>query len=207
MALDRDLTSAFTMSRSTDAKTRILDVALDLFHAQGVKATGLDQILKASETGKSQFYHYFEDKDDLVLAVMHHFVAKLTSGEIPLKRDLSSLRDLEDWFRFFIGRLAEIDCSRSCPIGTIASEFDDSSEELRSTARAIFEKSREPLVKLFDALKSKQQLKRGVESHALADFCFTIMQGGMLISKVERNSAAFENAVDQALAHIRSLRP
>ena len=37
---------------------------------QRVASTSLDAVLGASKTSKSQLYHYFGDKDDLVLAVI-----------------------------------------------------------------------------------------------------------------------------------------
>jgi AcrR family transcriptional regulator len=45
----------------TSTKDRILAVALDLFHENGINATSVDDILEASGTGKSQFYYYFKD--------------------------------------------------------------------------------------------------------------------------------------------------
>ena len=38
--------------------------------AHGVAKTSLDEVLAASQASKSQLYHYFSDKDDLVLAVI-----------------------------------------------------------------------------------------------------------------------------------------
>jgi TetR/AcrR family transcriptional regulator, transcriptional repressor for nem operon len=192
---------------TTDARTRILDAAGQLFHARGVSATGIDQILAASRTGKGQFYHYFRSKDDLVLQVMRHFRSKLASGQIPLKQDLATGKDLEEWFAFFLKAQADNRCARSCPIGTIAGELTDPDGPLRDEARAIFEGSREPLVRLFTSLRAQGRLKRSVDPRALADFCFTIMQGGLLVGKVERRTEPFENAVRHALAYVRSLQP
>lgn len=189
-----------------DARTRILETALDLFHAQGVSATGLGQILEASETGKSQFYHYFASKEELVLEVMRHFRGKLASGEIPLKHELSTWKDLEEWFEFFLDHQRATRCARSCPIGTIASEITEEKSPLRAEATSIFRAAREPLIGLFASLRAKGELKRSADPEALADFCYAIMQGGLLVSKIERRPEPFENAVRHALAHVRSLK-
>jgi len=45
-----------------------------------------------------------------------------------------------------------------------------------------------------------------VDPEALADFCIAVMQGGMLLTKINRNSDMFENAAGQARAYIKSLR-
>lgn len=195
------------MPEPPDAKTRILDAAFDLFHAHGVAATGLERILSASGTGKSQFYHYFRSKDDLVLQVMRHFRGKLASGEIPLKQELATWKDLEDWFAFFQEAQAEGNFERSCPIGTIAGELQDDESALRSEACEIFAGARAPLVRLFTSLRAQGKLKRSVDPASLADFCYAIMQGGLLVGKIERRPEPFRNAVRHALAHVRSLAP
>lgn len=192
--------------KDTDSRTRILDAALDLFHGQGVAATGLDQILAASGTGKSQFYHWFASKEDLVLEVMRHHRALVASGTVPVKRDLRTWQDLADWFAFFVGVLESGGCARSCPIGTMAVEYTEEQERLREEAADIFRASREPLVAFFRAQLKAGKLRRGVEPQALADFCYTVMQGGLLVGKIERDATAFRNAVRQVLTHIESLR-
>ncbi len=194
------------MATPNDARTRILETAFDLFHAQGVSATGIDQILADSGTGKGQFYHYFESKDDLVLHVMRHFRAKLASGEIPLKQELRTWKDLEDWFGFFLTAQADMKCERSCPIGTIAGELRDGAGPLREEACAIFAGAKQPLARLFTVMRVQGKLKRSVDPEALADFCYAIMQGGLLVGKIERRTEPFQNAVRHALAHVRSLR-
>jgi len=62
-----------------DTKTRMILSAFDLFHQQGVSATSVDEILEKSDTGKSQFYHYFSNKAGLERAVEQalHFLEKL----------------------------------------------------------------------------------------------------------------------------------
>lgn len=189
-----------------DSRTRILDAALDLFHQQGVAATGLDQILAVSGTGKGQFYHWFGSKDDLVLEVMRHHRARVASGTVPVPRDLQTWKDLEGWFAFFVAALEGGGCTRSCPIGTMAVEFGDDQAALRDEAGEIFRGAREPLVQLFRTLQKAGKLRRGVDAQALADFCYTVMQGGLLVGKIERSSTPFRNAVRQVLAHLETLR-
>src|SRR5262249_48164180 len=57
-------------ARGAETKNRIIRVAADLFHKQGVRATSPDQVIEASATGKGQFYHYFRNKTGLVHEVL-----------------------------------------------------------------------------------------------------------------------------------------
>src|SRR6516165_8368641 len=52
--------------KGTATRLRIMRIAADLFHKQGVGATSPDEILGAARAGKGQFYHYFGSKEGLV---------------------------------------------------------------------------------------------------------------------------------------------
>ncbi|WP_237096986.1 TetR/AcrR family transcriptional regulator, partial [Mycobacteroides abscessus] len=48
-------------------RAAIIDAAAQMMYQKGVAATSLDDILAASSTGKSQLYHYFKDRSELVV--------------------------------------------------------------------------------------------------------------------------------------------
>lgn len=194
------------MKKKAGSREKILSVAFDLFHAQGVHATGLDEILRKSGTGKGQFYHYFESKDDLIHHALRYFFEKLKSGALPVKIEIESWSDLEKWFQFFIAAQKAGGCARSCPIATIASEVDDRQKQLRVDACEIFDWVRAMLARSFTAMKKRGELRASCDPQSLADFCQSVMQGGLLMAKIRRESTPFEHSVQHALAYVKSLR-
>jgi AcrR family transcriptional regulator len=48
------------------ARERILKKAAELFYAQGVCNTGINQIIDESRVAKASFYHHFPSKDNLI---------------------------------------------------------------------------------------------------------------------------------------------
>ena len=56
--------------RGIATRERILDAANRLMLVRGVNATTLDDIREASQTSKSQLYHHFADKQELVRALV-----------------------------------------------------------------------------------------------------------------------------------------
>ncbi|MET8638716.1 TetR/AcrR family transcriptional regulator [Streptomyces sp. NPDC004074] len=65
--------------RGRGARERILKAATELFTAQGVNATGMDQLTSAGHVSKRTLYLHFAGKDDLV----HAYLSQLQDGLLP----------------------------------------------------------------------------------------------------------------------------
>ena len=193
------------MKEAPSTKERMTACAMQLFHQQGIHATTVDQVLEKSNTGKSQFYHYFKNKEGLIHAVLIHFYNGLKSGNIVETR-IESWSDLRKWFHFFMKYQKGVQFSRSCPIGTIGADLSNKQELLRQDVRLIFESMKASLADFFSRMKARGDLAPQTDPQGLADFCFTIMQGGLLVSKIKRESAPFEHSVTHALQYLTSLR-
>ena len=69
-------------------RLRIVAAAADLMYSQGVEATSVDDVIEASGTGKSQVYHYFSDKTELVEAVVRAQIERVLGEQAPFLDDL-----------------------------------------------------------------------------------------------------------------------
>ena len=68
------------MTRGKKTKLKMIQAAMDLFHAQGVRATSPQDVMDRTGTGKSQFYHYFGSKEGLVHETLQYFYAEMCEG-------------------------------------------------------------------------------------------------------------------------------
>jgi AcrR family transcriptional regulator len=184
----------------------MLEAALDLFHRQGVNATSIDQVLARSRTGKSQFSHYFKTKDGLIHAVLQYLHEVIRSGAVPTGYDVRTWKDFERWFQAYIDYQKSVGCERSCPVGTIGNDVANDQELLRQDLLLFLQWSRGQLARFFAERKAAGELIASADPESLADFCISIMQGGMLLTKMKRDTDMFEGAAAHALAYLRSLR-
>jgi len=91
-------------------------------------------------------------------------------------------------------------------MGTIAADISNDQELLRQDVRLFMEWCHNQLNRFFAKRKAVGDLVPSTNPDTLADFCFSVMQGGMLVTKINRSPHAFENAAGQALVYIKSLR-
>jgi TetR/AcrR family transcriptional repressor of nem operon len=58
------------MGRVSDARERLVDATIDLIWVEGYAAVTVDLICDRANVKKGSFYHFFESKEDLVLAAL-----------------------------------------------------------------------------------------------------------------------------------------
>lgn len=120
-------------SEGQDTRTRILEAAAELVHAQGFNHTGIQQILNRCQVPKGSFYFYFKSKEDLGLKLVDHHMAFFGERAGALLRDgarppLERLKAFLDWFAEHF-RANGYTCG--CPLGNLIQEMSDLSPAFR----------------------------------------------------------------------------
>src|SRR5437660_7660199 len=114
-------------ARGAATRARIVEATADLIYAHGVERTSLDEVMAAGGVSKSQLYHYFADKDALVLEVIARQTERVLDAQRSHLEALDSLPSLKAWLNIFV-RLDKATQSRGCPLGSLASELANDSE-------------------------------------------------------------------------------
>ena len=190
-------------TKGSETRQAILAAATDLFHKQGVGRTSPDQIIEASGTGKGQFYHYFKNKEDLVHEVLQVYLEAIRNGGGPIRYEIASWADLEQWFRAQLALQKRFRMTRGCPFGTIGNEVTESDELIRQDLSLIFEVVKAKIAAFFVREKAAGRLDPDVSEERLADFCIAMIQGAMLMGKVKRSSHLVESVVRETMTHVK----
>ncbi len=191
------------LASDSDSRLRMVKVASDLFHKQGVRATSPDEIIEASRTGKGQFYHYFKSKEGLVHAVLESHLEAIKAGSGRIKYEINSWKDLEKWFHSHIDWQMSFGMTRGCPIGTVANELTEEDELIRQDVSLIIELIKYKVAVFFIREKAKGLLRKDADEERLADFCIATLQGAMLVGKIRRNKRPVEMTFREALEHLK----
>jgi AcrR family transcriptional regulator len=65
---------------ATSARQRILDASYDLFVERGVRAVGINEIIRTAGVAKASFYSHFPSKNDLIMAFLSRRQELFTVG-------------------------------------------------------------------------------------------------------------------------------
>jgi AcrR family transcriptional regulator len=178
--------------RGRATRERILDAAGELFYRGGVGATGLEQVIVASGTGKGQLYHYFADKRALVHAVIDRQIAAVLAAQQSRLGQLSAPADLRAWADELVAAYRDADHPVRCPLGALVAELAEGDPEARAALDRGFGQ--------WSAALAAGLRRAGVaepERHATA--LLAAYQGGLLLSQARGDLGPLRTALDVAL--------
>jgi len=191
-------------ARGKRTRLKILVTAATMIHNQGVTATSLDDVLAASGAGKSQFYHYFANKDDLVQEVLAHQFGQLVQDQGRLLQQLDTWKGIQAWFGFIVEWQRRRRLRGGCPIGSLAAEMADGDNELRQALVGAFDSWESFLARGLAAMQARGDLTPESDPAALAEATLAAIQGGILLARTKKDLQPLRNALAGAMACLRS---
>lgn len=174
-----------------NARDRILSAAHDLFYRDGIRATGIDKIIKEAGVTKVTFYRHFPAKDDLIRAFLDYrherwieWFRTALSREMSAKNDLAAAlcATLAEWFAS--------DAFRGCAFINTAVELADALPESLSVARSHKQD-------MTDALTA--WLPQGEGGKRLAATLSMLIDGAIVKAQREENPQAALAVLNDAL--------
>jgi AcrR family transcriptional regulator len=196
-------TRPFT-GKGRETRQRIIDAAADLVFERGVAGVSLDDVLRATGTSKSQLYHYFNDKDDLIHAVIERQRERVLAFHRPQFESLSSWDDLQRWRDMIVDTQAARACRYGCPLGSLVNELAELDEFARTQLAGAFATWEEILADGLARMVEVGELRGDANTEDLALSVMASLQGGLLLAEMGRSTRPLEVALDTAIEYLRS---
>jgi TetR/AcrR family transcriptional repressor of nem operon len=185
-------------------RDRIIDAACDLVFERGAATLNLDDVRAATGTSKSQLYHYFADKSDLLHAVVVRQSERVLDLHRPVLASVDGWAALRRWRNLVVRLVRAARCHGGCPVGSLANELAEVDELSRVQLVEVFGEWERMLVDALRRMVDQGELVADADVDDLALATMASLQGGLLLSKTNRSPRPIEVALDAALAHIRS---
>lgn len=164
----------------SEARSRILLTMARLIEKQGYHATGLNEIIRESNTPKGSLYYYFPGGKEQIGAEAILEAGKIISGR--LRSALEGEEQPAEAIHSFLMRMAEnVEASR---FGA-GSPLTTATVETAVTCEAINQSCREAFDMILAAFKDKF-IESGITEIQAAELAFyvtTVVEGGILMSR------------------------
>jgi TetR/AcrR family transcriptional regulator, transcriptional repressor for nem operon len=200
---------AATLTRKgQQTRQRIVAAAADLMLQQGVARTTLDDVRVEAGVSSSQIYHYFADKEALVRAVVDHQAQNVVGGiHEPALAAIEGIDGLRAWRDMIVSIQSQADCQCGCPLGSLGSELAGLDHVARCDVAAGYARWETAISACLTGMRDRGQLSAAADPGQLAIALLAALQGGLLLTKVERHVRPLASALDVMISLIESLAP
>ena len=185
-------------ARGAAMRERIVSATADLVWAKGAGDASLEDVMETSGVSKSQLYHYFADKDELLCEAAALQAERVLAAHRGSLETLDSLGALRRW------RDAVLTLNRQdgCPLGALVYQLPKAAEGARAVVGDGFATWRRQLESGLVRMRDRGELSQDANPASIALAVLAAVQGGLLLSKGERSNRPLEAAFDMALAYV-----
>ncbi len=191
-----------TKGRAT--RDRVLATAADLITDRGVAGVSLDDVCAHARVSRSQLYHYFDDKADLVRAVVGVTTDAVLAGQDEHLDHLDSWAAIEAWCDQLVSFQQARNGAGGCPIGSLVGQLAERDEGARAALAASFDRWERHLAHGLERMAARGELRPDADPAALATATMASLQGGLVLTQARRDPRQLRIALDGALAMLRS---
>jgi TetR/AcrR family transcriptional regulator, transcriptional repressor for nem operon len=189
--------------RGRASRERIVERAAELIAERGVAGTSLDDVLAAAGAGKSQLYHYFSGRDELVEAAVACRCEQVLGELTQALGSIGTWAELEQRLTGFVAGFEQQGLP-GCPIGSLASEVAERNEGARLRAAAAFDAWESLLADALGRMRERGELRADASPGTLATALLASIEGGLLLSQTRKHPASLRIAVAAGLAHAKT---
>jgi TetR/AcrR family transcriptional regulator, transcriptional repressor for nem operon len=184
-------------------RERILQAAATLVAEKGAAGMSLDDVQARAGASRSQLYHYFQDRDDLVRAIIDTTTAAVIDVQGELLDHLDSWAAIDRWFEALVTLQVERQARGGCPIGSLAGQLAEQDAQARAAIAAGLDRWEAPLRDGLTRMKARGKLRPNADPAELATATMASIQGGLILTQVRRDPQQLRIALDSARANLR----
>lgn len=183
-------------------RQRIVEKASRLMLEVGVERATIGDIQEAAGVNTSQLYHYFADKNALILAVIEHQTRAVLDIHRSRLTHVEGFDGLVAWRDMIVDVLSAQQCVGGCPIGSLASDLVETNLDARHALQVSFAAWEGLLREGLSTMQDRGILPPDLDLDRAALALLAAVQGGLLLSQTRRDTVALESALDSAIEHL-----
>jgi TetR/AcrR family transcriptional repressor of nem operon len=190
--------------KQADTRTLILDVAQDLIQRLGVNGMSYQDISEVVGIRKASVHTHFPKKEDLLVALLDRYsdrflrifdgiLASSDSSEVKLRR----------YCGLFEATLSSGNQDKACLCAMLGAELQALNDPSVERVRNFYQANRERLATLLDAGQRDGSFCFPGDVQMMASLIFGLLEGGMLVSRVQGGAEQFHRDIEQLLQLIK----
>jgi len=196
-----------TSRNPAETRAKLIGAAVGLILKHGFTASTVDQICAAAGVTKGSFFHHFESKEAIGLAVVAWWGQMGTAlyAEAWKDADADPLEQLHRMFDIMGGFTERPGQPCVCAVGMMAQELALTHPSLREACARELTVWTNNAAKMLAAAKAKHRPRVDFDPEAIAWFLNGLWQGSMLVAKTRQTPEMIRNNLALARAFVDGL--
>ncbi|WP_026303658.1 TetR/AcrR family transcriptional regulator [Jongsikchunia kroppenstedtii] len=195
-----------TTARGRETRQRIVTAAVEVVAECGAVSASLDAVGERAPASRSQLYHYFDDKSDLLRAV-----AEATNDAVMDAQEelFAGLDRWEGWVRWADALVALQEARGGvggCPIANLLGQIGERDDDIRRVLATGFDRWESAIHAGLRHMVDSGELRADADLDQLAVSTLASLQGGLVLAQARRDPRALRAALDGALTLIANSR-
>jgi TetR/AcrR family transcriptional repressor of nem operon len=177
------------MTKAERTRQFIIETAAPIFNKKGIAGTAISDIMEATKLAKGGVYGNFESKEEICLEAFSYLTRTLAKaidqsmeGEVTAKGKLFALLD------FYADRLIKSN-NGGCPILNFGTEADDTDPVMKQKVKDAINNSQNRIANVVKQGLEAGEFKPLFNAETFGIKMFTMIEGAILISRVQSNNA------------------
>lgn len=181
------------MSKGEITRQRIIVEAAPVFNRQGFAGSSMHDIMKATGLEKGGLYRHFSCKEELAIESFRYALDQAVKLRT---HDIEHISGAIPKLKFIIDRFVKTPSSvpGGCPLMNTAIDTDDGNPALRKLAHQGIEDWKNRLIAIVDEGKKRSEIRKSIEPRRIANTIVAALEGALMISRLEGNRQALEDA-------------
>jgi AcrR family transcriptional regulator len=185
------------MSKADRTRQFIIDKAAPIFNQKGVAGTSISDIMEATQLAKGGIYGNFTTKEEISMEAFDHMmkavISKMMELTAPVKSSKDKLFAMLEFYRTYPHKPV---ISGGCPILNFGVEADDTNPSIRKKVKEAIDYFEDGIEQLVLRGIRYGEFRSDWDAKAFAVKMFAMIEGGILLSRIQGNNKQMSLLVD-----------
>lgn len=193
------------MQKGENTRKHIIAKAAELFNQKGYASASLSDITELTGIKKGGIYRHFDSKDDIALEA-YSYAGSVVGGKIneAIQQQETASGKLLSYLHVYENVVEAPPFIGGCPLLNLATESDDGHPLLRERAQRGLKGTLENMKVIIAEGVTSGEFKADLDIDSLASFTLAIMEGSIMMSKLEGSNRHIQMNIKSFTAYLKA---
>ncbi|MGO4275395.1 TetR/AcrR family transcriptional regulator [Paenibacillus sp. TAF58] len=194
------------MKKGENTRKHIIAKAAELFNQKGYSGSSMSDITELTGIKKGGIYRHFTSKDEIALEA-YNYAGSVVGGKIKeaINQQETTFGKLLVYLHVYENVVEEPPFIGGCPLLNLATESDDGHPILRQSAQMDLKSTLNNMKAIISQGVQSGEFKADLDIDALATFTLSIMEGGIMLSKLEGDNRHIRMNIESISAYLKAV--